>query len=70
VIRKNILKIASKAGLEVEERDFSPFEIQRADEMFLTNAIKGIQWVASFKKKLFTNDKVKALLVELNKTAN
>ncbi len=70
VIRKNILKIASKAGLEVEERDFSPFEIQRADEMFLTNAIKGIQWVASFKKKSFTNDKVKALLVELNKTAN
>ena len=70
VIRKNILKIASKAGLEVEERDFSPFEIQRADEMFLTNAIKGIQWVASFKKKSFTNDKAKALLVELNKTAN
>ena len=70
VIRKNVLKIASKVGLEEEEKEFSPFEIQRAEEMFLTNAIKGIQWVSSFKKKSFTNEKTKALLVELNKAAN
>jgi branched-chain amino acid aminotransferase len=70
VIRKNILKIAGKAELEVEERDFSPFEIQRADEIFLTNAIKGIQWVSGFKKKTFTNNKVKALLEKLNKATN
>jgi len=70
VIRKNILKIAGKAELEVEEKDFSPFEIQRADEIFLTNAIKGIQWVSGFKKKTFTNNKVKALLEKLNKATN
>lgn len=70
VIRKNILKIASKAQLEVEEKDFSPFEIQRADEMFLTNAITGIQWVSNFKKKTLKKVKTKILLEELNKATN
>lgn len=70
VIRKNILKIASKASLEPEEKEFSPFEIQRADEMFLTNAIKGVQWVSSFKKKTFTNEKTAVLLEELNRMSN
>lgn len=70
VMRKNILKIAEQADLEVEEKDFSPFEIQRADEMFLTNAINGIQWVSHFKKKSFSNEKVKVLLQVLNSTAS
>lgn len=70
VIRKNILKIAEHAHLEVEEKDFSPFEIQRADEMFLTNAIKGMQWVSHFKKKSFSNEKVKVLLQVLNSAVN
>ena len=70
VMRKNILKIAQKNGFEIEEKDFSPFEIQRADEMFLTNAISGIKWVEKFKKKSLVNTKTKELLALLNASAN
>jgi len=66
IVRKNLLKLAPKAGLKAVEKDFSPFEIQKADEMFLTNSIKGIQWVSHFKKKELGNDKTKALLTVLN----
>lgn len=70
VMRKNILKIALKNGFHVEEKNFSPFEIQRADEMFLTNVVTGIQWVGQFKKRSFANEKVKDLLKELNAVTN
>ncbi len=66
IVRKNILKLAPKAALIPVEKDFSPFEIQKADEMFLTNSIRGIQWVSHFKKKELSNQKTKALLSLLN----
>ncbi|MCT4623544.1 MAG: aminotransferase class IV [Schleiferiaceae bacterium] len=70
VIRKNILKIAAKNGFEVEERDFSPFEIQRADEMFLTNSVSGIRWVEYFKKKKFGFERTRELFETLNQALN
>jgi branched-chain amino acid aminotransferase len=70
VIRKNILKIAAKNGFEVEERDFSPFEIQRADEMFLTNSVSGIRWVEYFKKKKFGVERTRELFETLNQALN
>ena len=70
VIRKTILKLAVNEGFEIEERNFSPFEIQRADEMFLTNAIKGIRWVGQFKKKSFGNENAQKLLKALNRAAS
>ena len=38
----------------IEETSISPFEIQKADEVFITNAIIGVQPVSSYKKKQFT----------------
>ena len=38
----------------IEETAISPFEIQKADEVFITNAIAGIQVVTKYKKKSFT----------------
>ncbi len=40
----------------------SPFEIQKADEVFITNAIMGIQAVTKYKKKSFNT----ALATKLN----
>ena len=31
-------------------------EMLRADELFLTNAVRGIQWVASYRTKRYFND--------------
>ena len=40
----------------IEETSISPFEIQKADEVFITNAIVGVQPVTSYKKKTFTTE--------------
>jgi branched-chain amino acid aminotransferase len=41
VMRKQVIDLLPKLGYEVREESFSPFELQRADEVFLTNAING-----------------------------
>ncbi|MFP9099823.1 aminotransferase class IV [Flavobacterium sp. RHBU_24] len=56
VMRKQILEIAKKIeGIEVIEKSISPFELQKADELFLTNVIAGIQPITKYRKKEYTN---------------
>ena len=44
VMRKQILALARKMeNLEVMEAVISPFDLQKSDELFVTNVIKGIQ---------------------------
>ncbi|MGY0408540.1 MAG: aminotransferase class IV, partial [Polaribacter sp.] len=40
----------------LEETVISPFEIQKADEVFITNAIIGVQSVTNYKKKFFATE--------------
>jgi branched-chain amino acid aminotransferase len=55
VVRGKIIEIISKnKEYTLEETNISPFEIQKADEVFITNAIIGIQSVTNYKKKNFT----------------
>lgn len=57
IVRKKVLEILSKnEEFKVEETSISPFEIQKADEVFITNAIIGIQPVTQYKKKTFKVD--------------
>lgn len=57
VIRKKVIEIISKnKEYTLEETTISPFEIQKADEVFITNAIIGVQPVTNYKKKTFTTD--------------
>jgi branched-chain amino acid aminotransferase len=57
VVRSKIIEIISKnKEYTLEETNISPFEIQKADEVFITNAIIGIQSVTNYKKKNFTAD--------------
>ncbi|WP_396600691.1 aminotransferase class IV [Algibacter sp. R77976] len=51
---------------ELLEESISPFEIQKADEMFITNVITGIQPVSKYRKKMFANTVSKVLLQKLN----
>ncbi|WP_417589990.1 aminotransferase class IV [Owenweeksia hongkongensis] len=66
VMRKQVLEILPKMGYEVTEKSISPFDLQKADELFLTNASKGIQWVEKYRKKTFVNDVSQALIGRLN----
>jgi branched-chain amino acid aminotransferase len=67
VMRKQILELAKKMdNLEVIEEVISPFDLQKADEMFITNVIKGIQPVSKYRKKDFANKIGLELLARLN----
>ncbi|PQB06473.1 aminotransferase class IV [Polaribacter filamentus] len=55
IIRTKVIEIITKnEDFTIEETTISPFEIQKADEVFITNAIMGVQAVTNYKKKTFT----------------
>ena len=55
IIRTKVIEIIAKnEDFTIEETTISPFEIQKADEVFITNAIMGVQAVTNYKKKTFT----------------
>ena len=67
VMRKQILEITRKIeGLEVVEESISPFDLQKADALFITNVIKGIQPITRYRKKDFSIDFPESLLIKLN----
>ena len=67
VMRKQILALARKIeNLEVIENIISPFDLQKADELFITNVIKGIQPITKYRKKEFSTAMAKVLVSKLN----
>ncbi|MDI5951230.1 aminotransferase class IV [Flavobacterium yafengii] len=67
VMRKQILSLAKRIeNLEVVEEVISPFDLQKADELFITNVIKGIQPITQYRKKVFTT----AISVQLTEKLN
>ncbi|MFN8290066.1 MAG: aminotransferase class IV [Chitinophagaceae bacterium] len=54
VMRRHLLQSLQNAGMDVEETVVSPDDLSTADEVFLTNAIRGIRWVRSFREKEYT----------------
>jgi branched-chain amino acid aminotransferase len=58
---KVIEMLQKKEGIEMEESAMTPFEIQKADEIFITNSIMGIQPVTHYRKKEFKTDFAKKL---------
>ena len=68
VMRKQILQLAKKIeSIKVVEEVISPFDLQKADELFITNVIKGIQPITKYRKKEFKTEISKTLIGELNK---
>lgn len=53
VMRKKIIQLSKKNGLAVIETSISTAVLKDAEEVFLTNAISGIRWVAGYKKKRY-----------------
>jgi branched-chain amino acid aminotransferase len=52
VVRKKIIEILNKnEEYTIVETSISPFEMQKADEVFLTNSIIGVQPVTNYRKK-------------------
>jgi len=67
IMRKQILELAKKIeNLEVSEVSISPFDLQKADELFITNVIKGIQPITKYRKKEFVTTLASDLVKRLN----
>jgi len=67
ILRKQLVDIIKLLpDYTIEEASISPFELQKADELFITNVIKGIQPITKYRKKVFKNEVAKMLLQKLN----
>jgi len=67
IMRKQIIEIIqSIPEYTFEEVSISPFELQKADEIFITNVIVGIQPITNYRKKRFKSEVSKGLLQKLN----
>lgn len=68
ITRKKIIEIVSKSDdYSIEETEISPFDLQKADEIFITNVIVGIQPVTQYKKAVFSTKVSSALALTLGK---
>ncbi|PKV50887.1 branched-chain amino acid aminotransferase [Aquimarina sp. MAR_2010_214] len=67
ILRTQLLRILEKLPeYQMEEASISPFELQKADELFITNVITGIVPITKFRKKEYTAKTSKRLLGILN----
>lgn len=66
VMRKQILDLAAQNKILAFEQPLTVHTLTNGDEVFLTNAIKGVQWVGQFKNKFYTNQKAVFFADKLN----
>ena len=70
IIRKQLIEILEKSeDYTLKEESISPFELQKADEIFFTNAIQGVRTITKYRKKTYTNELAKNLIGKLNAKA-
>jgi branched-chain amino acid aminotransferase len=67
IMRKQIILLAKQIdSIEVIEAPISPFDLQKADELFITNVIMGIRPITKYRKKEFGILLSQVLLEKLN----
>lgn len=66
VMRNVVTGIAKKNDIQLIEAQINPEVLKEADEVFVTNAVKGIQWVMGYGRKRYFNEVSKMLSAKLN----
>lgn len=66
VMREQLIELLKERGKKIHETSLTIDHLIKADEIFLTNVISGIQWVGAFRQKRYFNSTSKWLLNELN----
>jgi len=68
VMRKQLIEVIGKLeNYTIEEASISPFELQKADELFITNVIQGVTSITKYRKKSFDTAVASVLVAEINK---
>ena len=67
IMRKQVIKLMKDfPEIEFSEAIISPFDLQKADELFVTNVIQGIQPITKYRKKEFKTTFSAQLLDKIN----
>ena len=70
IVRKKLIElIVATEDFQLLEASISPFELQKADELFVTNSVQGIRPITKYRKKEFEHTISKKLLSMLNAKA-
>jgi len=70
IIRAKVIQMAAEMKMTIMEPDFIPVNmVETADEIFLTNAVNGIQWVLGYQQIRFYNSTARILSQKLNSLA-
>lgn len=67
VMRAQVINLALASGIKVYECSLNPQNLLAADELFFTNAVSGIRWVAAYRTKRYTHRMAGTLLEMLIK---
>jgi branched-subunit amino acid aminotransferase/4-amino-4-deoxychorismate lyase len=67
VMRHVVMKLAKENNLNIVEAQINPAILDQAEEVFVTNAGRGIQWVMGYNNKRYFNEMSRLLLASLNK---
>jgi branched-chain amino acid aminotransferase len=67
VMRRFLLGMLPATGFDCSEKPVTVEDLAGADEIFLTNALKGIKWVGSFRNKAYTHRLTRSVYQELVK---
>ena len=71
IMRKQIMELIKNShDFQIEEASISVFELQKADELFITNVIQGIKPVITYRKKNYGTKVSQDLLKRLNAKLN
>ena len=65
-MRMQIINLALTNGIKVYECNILPQNLLAADEIFLTNAIRGVNWVSGYRTKRYFNNMSRKLVALLN----
>jgi branched-chain amino acid aminotransferase len=68
VMRRYLLEALGKAGYAVFEKEMDREFVQEADEVFLSNALRGIRWVQRSGDKNYSNEISSAIYALSNKS--
>jgi branched-subunit amino acid aminotransferase/4-amino-4-deoxychorismate lyase len=70
IMRDQVNFVAATMGLAIDDEALlKPLDLENADEIFMTNAIKGIQWVQAYRRKRYYHKITQKILNKLNKLA-
>ena len=69
IIRKQIIRLSKDLNLTLKETAINPFDLQKADELWLSNSIQGIRAVTNYRRKTYQSHLYPEAVALLNQMA-